>query len=76
MFVSQEVTRMAKYTLESIMRGEKYNIESDVFIDVYKMAKQGMKAREIKEQINMLYVKHALLTAKSMHDEGDCISDD
>ena len=35
-----------------------------------------MKAREIKEQINMLYVKRALLTAKKMHDEGDCISDD
>lgn len=67
---------MAKYTLESIMRGEKYNIESDVFIEVYKMAELSMKAREIKEQINMLYVKHALLTAKKMHDEGDCISDD
>ena len=58
------------------MCGEKYNIESDVFIDVYKMAEQGMKAWEIKEQINMLYVKHALLTAKEIHNEGDCISDD
>lgn len=76
MFVSQGGDNMAKYTLESIMCGERYNIESDVFIEVYKMAEQGVKVREIKEQINMLYVKHALLTAKRMQDEGDCISDD
>ena len=65
---------MAKYTLEEIMYGEKYNIESDVFIDVYKMVEQGLKPNEIKEQLNMIYVKKALLVAKKIHEEGDCIS--
>lgn len=65
---------MASYTLEQIMYGEKYNIESDVFIEVYKMAGQGIKVKDIKEQLNMIYVKHVLLTAKKMQEEGDSIS--
>ena len=67
---------MAKYTLEEIMCGEKYNIESDVFMDVFRLVKQKVDAKTIREQLNTIYVKHALLTAKKMHDEGDCISDD
>jgi len=66
---------MAKYTLENIMYGDKYGIESAVVAEVFNMVQQGTKTKEIKEQLNMLYVKHALLTAKKMHDEGDCISD-
>ena len=31
------VTRMAKYALEEIMCGEKYNIESDVFMEVFRL---------------------------------------
>lgn len=65
---------MASYTLEQIMYGEKYNIESDVFIEVYEMAGQGIKVKDIKEQLNMIYVKHVLLTAKKMQEEGDSIS--
>lgn len=75
MFVSQEVTQMAKYTLEDIMYGDKYSIESAVYAETLRMAQQGIKPKEIKEQLNILYVKHALLAAKKMHDEGDCISD-
>ena len=66
---------MAKYTLENIMYGDKYGIESAVVAEVFNMVQQGTKTKEIKEQLNMLYVKHALLTAKKMYDEGDCISD-
>lgn len=66
---------MAKYTLEDIMYGDKYGIESAVVAEVFKMAQQGIDAKEIKEQLNMLYVKHALLVAKKMQNEGDCISD-
>ena len=66
---------MAKYTLEEIMYGDKYGIESAVVAEVFNMVQQGTKTKEIKEQLNMLYVKHALLTAKKMYDEGDCISD-
>jgi len=67
---------MAKYTLEGIMCGEKYNIESDVFMEVFKLAEQKIDPKTIREQLNTIYVKHALLVAKKMHDEGDCISDD
>lgn len=67
---------MAKYTLEEIMCGEKYNIESDVFMDVFRLVEQKVDAKTIREQLNTIYVKHALLVAKKMYDEGDCISDD
>ena len=67
---------MAKYTLEDIMYGDKYGIESAVVAEVFKMVQQEMPAKEIKEKLNMLYVKHALLVAKKMYEEGDCISDD
>ena len=66
---------MAKYTLEEIMYGDKYGIESAVVAEVFNMVQQGTKAKEIKEQLNILYVKHTLLVAKKMYEEGDCISD-
>ena len=66
---------MAKYTLEDIMCGEKYNIESDVFMEVFRLVEQKTDAKLIREQLNMIYVKHALLTAKKMIEEGDSISD-
>ena len=66
---------MAKYTLEEIMCGEKYNIESDVFMEVIRLVEQKADAKTIREQLNTIYVKHALLVAKKMYDEGDCISD-
>lgn len=58
------------------MCGEKYNIESDVFMDVFRLVEQKVDAKTIREQLNTIYVKHALLVAKKMYDEGDCISDD
>ena len=67
---------MAKYTVEEIMCGEKYNIESDVFMEVIRLVEQKADAKTIREQLNTIYVKHALLVAKKMHDGGDCISDD
>ena len=66
---------MAKYTLEEIMCGEKYNIESDVFMEVFRLVEQKADAKMIREQLNMIYVKHALLTAKKMIEEGDSVSD-
>ena len=66
---------MAKYTLEDIMCGEKYNIESDVFMEVFRLVEQKADAKMIREQLNTIYVKHALLTAKKMMEEGDSISD-
>ena len=65
---------MAKYTLEEIMYGDKYGIESAVFVEVFKMVEQKVDAKTIREQLNMIYVKHALLTAKKI-EEGDSISD-
>lgn len=66
---------MAKYTLEAIMYGDKYGIESAVFVEVFRMAEQKVDAKTIREQLNMIYVKHALLTAKRMIEVGDSISD-
>ena len=66
---------MAKYTMEEIMCGEKYNIESDVFMEVFRLVEQKADAKMIREQLNTIYVKHALLTAKRMIEEGDSISD-
>ena len=66
---------MAKYTLEEIMYGDKYGIESAVFVEVFKMVEEKIDAKTIREQLNMIYVRHALLTAKRMIEEGDSISD-
>ena len=66
---------MSKYTLEEIMYGDKYGIESTVFVEVFKMVNQKVNAKIIREQLNMIYVKHTLLTAKRMLEEGDSISD-
>lgn len=44
---------MAKYTLEDIMYGNKYGIESAVFAETFRMAQQGVKAKEIREQLNI-----------------------
>jgi len=65
---------MAKYTLEEIMYGDKFGIESDVFVEVFKMVEQKVDAKTIREKLNMIYVKHALLTAKRMIEDGDSIS--
>ena len=46
---------MVKYTLEEIMYVDKYSIESAVVTEVFKMVQQGMPAKEIKEQLNMIY---------------------
>ena len=66
---------MAKYSLEEIMYGDKYGIESSVFVEVFRMVEQNVNAKTIREQLNMIYVKHVLLTAKKMIEEGDSISD-
>ena len=66
---------MPKYTLEEIMYGDKYGIESAVFVEVFKMVEQKVDAKTIREQLNMIYVKHTLLIAKKIIEEGDSISD-
>lgn len=66
---------MAKFTLEEIMYGEKYNIESSVFMAVYELAKQGIKPADIRERIHMLYVRDAIKTTVKLLKEGDSISD-
>ena len=73
--VAKEVTRMAKYTFESIMYGEKYNIESDVFMAAYELVKQGVKPTNIREQLREFYVREAIKTTIKMIKEGDSISD-
>ena len=66
---------MAKCTFEEIMYGEKYNIESAVFVEVCRLVEHKVDAKLIREQLNTIYVKYALLAAKKMIEEGDSISD-
>ena len=66
---------MAKYTYEEIMYGEKYNIESGVFMTAYELARQGIKPADIREQLHMLYVREAIKTTLRLLKEGDSISD-
>lgn len=66
---------MAKYTLEEIMYGEKYNIESGVFMAAYELAKQGIKPADIREQLREFYLREAIKTTIKMIKEGDSISD-
>lgn len=66
---------MAKFTLEEIMYGEKYNIESGVFMAAYDLAKQRIKPADIREQLHMLYVREAIRTTIKLLKEGDSISD-
>lgn len=46
----KEVARIAEFTLEEIMHGEKYSIESDVFMAAYELAKQGINPADIREK--------------------------
>ncbi len=66
---------MARYTLEEIMCGEKYNIESEVFMEVFRLVEQKADAKMIREQLREFYVKEAIKTTIKMIKEGDSISD-
>ena len=66
---------MAKYTFENIMYGEKYNIESDVFMAAYELVKQGIRPKDIREQLREFYVREAIKTTLKMIEEGDSVSD-
>lgn len=66
---------MEKYTFEEIMYGEKYNIESGVFMAAYELAKQGIKPTDIREQLREFYVREMIKTTIKMIKKGDSISD-
>lgn len=66
---------MAKYTIEDIYRGDKYSIESDVFVEALRRLQNGEPASVVKSELNKMYIKHTLLTLQKMKSEGDCISD-
>ena len=57
---------MVKYTLEEIMYGEKYNIESDVFMAAYELAKQRIKLTDAQSAS----YKYADLFAESVGSDG------
>jgi hypothetical protein len=72
----KEVAQMAEFTLEEIMYGEKYNIESSVFMAAYELAKQGIKPADIREHLQMFsYVREAIKTTLRLLKEGGSISD-
>ena len=63
---------MARMTVEEIYRGEKYDVMSAATAD-YLM---NGRASEYDERtwLDMLLVKHALIAAEKMKNEGDTVS--
>ncbi len=63
---------MARMTVEEIYRGEKYDVMSVATAD-YLM--NGLPAEyDERTRLDMLLVKHALIAAEKMKNEGDTVS--
>ena len=63
---------MARMTVEEIYRGEKYDVMSVATAD-YLM--NGLPAEyDDRTRLDMLLVKHALIAAEKMKNEGDTVS--
>ena len=67
---------MPRYTIEEIYYGDKYDVMGNVVRDLLELQKKTSSTEDIQTITELLICKHALLVAKKMHDEGDCISDD
>lgn len=63
---------MAQKTIEQLYRSEKYNIMGNVVQDLLK---QGLNNEELHTKIEMLIIKHTLITAETMKAEGDYVSE-
>lgn len=63
---------MAQMSLEEIYRGEKYDVMSVATAD-YLMNGRPSEYDE-RTWLDMLLVKHALITAEKMKNEGDTVS--
>ena len=63
---------MAQITVEEVYRGEKYGVMSAAMAEYLK---DGRPAEyDERTWIEMLIVKHALIAAEKMRNEGDSIS--
>ncbi len=63
---------MARITVEQVYRGEKYDVMSAAMADYLT---NGRPAEyDERTWVEMLLVKHALITADKMRNEGDSIS--
>lgn len=63
---------MARITVEQVYRGEKYDVMSAAMADYLK---NGRPAEyDERTWVEMLLVKHALISADKMRNEGDSIS--
>ena len=63
---------MSRMTVEEIYRGEKYDVMSVATAD-YLMNGRPSEYDE-RTWLDMLLVKHALITAEKMKNEGDTVS--
>ena len=63
---------MAQISLEEVYRGEKYDVLSAVGADLLRNG--CPKEYDAQTWLEMLIVKHALLTAEKMKKEGDVVS--
>ena len=58
---------MAKYTLEELYYGDKYNIMGNVAAEILRRG----ACEDEQTQIELCLVKHTLLVAQRMANEGD-----
>ncbi len=63
---------MARITVEQVYRGEKYDVMSAAMADYLKNGRPS--EYDERTWVEMLLVKHALITADKMRNEGDSIS--
>ena len=63
---------MARITVEEVYNGEKYGVMSAAVAEYLKVGRPA--EYDGQTWVEMLIVKHALIAAEKMRDEGDSIS--
>ncbi len=61
---------MAQITVEELYHGEKYNIMGNA---VAEFMTEGKETNDVRTALELLIVKHTLLTAKQAQSNGDTI---
>ena len=63
---------MARITVEEVYRGEKYGVISAAMAEY--LSNGRLSEYDERSWVDMLLVKHALITAGKMRQEGDAVS--
>ena len=63
----KEEMQMAKFTLEELYYGDKYNIMGNAAAEILRRG----TCEDVQTQVELCLVKHALLAVRRMKEEGD-----